>query len=122
MTSTWMRSAPAASTSATCSPRCPKSADRMDGARAIDVIVCPPEVECHIGRGQGIPPRWRREGARGCRRGARGSIKRRLHRRRPLMALVDNLFKGWGGVLLGFGAGIAAPSLFPDAGAAVRPL
>jgi len=37
------------------------------------------------------------------------------------MALVDNLFKGWGGVLLGFGAGIAAPSLFPDAGA-VRPL
>ena len=38
------------------------------------------------------------------------------------MALVDNLFKGWGGVLLGFGAGIAAPSLFPDAGAAVRPL
>ena len=37
------------------------------------------------------------------------------------MALVDNLFKGWGGVLLGFGAGIAAPSLFPDARAAVRP-
>src|SRR5437870_13040598 len=32
------------------------------------------------------PARWRREGARGCRRGARDSIKRRLHRRRLLMA------------------------------------
>src|SRR5207244_10984670 len=68
------------------------------------------------------PARVRREGVSCCRRVARCSIYRRLHRRRRLMALVDNLFKGWGGVLLGFGACIAAPSLFPDAGAAVRPL
>ena len=38
------------------------------------------------------------------------------------MALIDSLFKGWAGMLVGFGAGIAAPSIFPDAGAAVRPL
>jgi len=38
------------------------------------------------------------------------------------MALVENLFKGWGGMLVGFGAGIAAPTLFPDAGSKVRPV
>ena len=38
------------------------------------------------------------------------------------MALIESLFKGWGGMLVGFGAGMAAPTLFPDAGAAVRPL
>jgi len=38
------------------------------------------------------------------------------------MALVENLFKGWGGMLVGFGAGVAAPTLFPDAGSRVRPV
>ena len=38
------------------------------------------------------------------------------------MALVENLLKGWGGMLVGFGAGIAAPTLFPDAGSKVRPI
>ena len=38
------------------------------------------------------------------------------------MALVESLFKGWGGMLVGFGAGIAAPTLFPDAGSKVRPV
>ena len=38
------------------------------------------------------------------------------------MALVDNLFKGWGGMLVGFGAGVVAPTLFPDAGSKVRPV
>ena len=38
------------------------------------------------------------------------------------MALIESLFKGWGGMLVGFGAGMAAPTLFPDAGAALRPL
>src|SRR5258705_2628380 len=41
MTSTWMRSAPAASASATCSPRRAKSADRIDGASAIGVASPP---------------------------------------------------------------------------------
>ena len=38
------------------------------------------------------------------------------------MALVESLFKGWRGMLVGFGAGIAAPTLFPDAGSKARPV
>ena len=39
------------------------------------------------------------------------------------MALIDNLFKGWGsGFLVGVGAAAVAPQIFPGLGSAVRPV
>jgi hypothetical protein len=39
------------------------------------------------------------------------------------MALIDNLFKGWGsGFLVGVGAAAVAPQVFPNLGSAVRPV
>jgi hypothetical protein len=39
------------------------------------------------------------------------------------MAAIDDFVKGWGGTaLLAVGAVLAAPTLFPEAGAALRPL
>ena len=39
------------------------------------------------------------------------------------MALIDNLFKGWGtGFLVGVGAAAVAPQVFPGLGTAVRPV
>jgi len=38
------------------------------------------------------------------------------------VALLEGIFKGWTGVLVGFGAGLVAPSLFPDTGSKVRPV
>jgi L-aminopeptidase/D-esterase-like protein len=39
------------------------------------------------------------------------------------MALIDNLFKGWGsGFLVGVGAGALAPQVIPGLGSAVRPI
>jgi hypothetical protein len=39
------------------------------------------------------------------------------------MALLGEVFKGWGpGILIGVGAAVAAPAILPAAGAVVRPL
>ena len=39
------------------------------------------------------------------------------------MGLLDTATKGWGGgLLIGIGAAVAAPVIFPAAGAAVRPI
>jgi hypothetical protein len=39
------------------------------------------------------------------------------------MALIDNLFEGWGsGFLLGVGAAALAPQVIPGLGSAVRPI
>jgi hypothetical protein len=39
------------------------------------------------------------------------------------MALIENLFKGWGsGFLVGLGAAAIAPQVIPGLGSAVRPL
>jgi hypothetical protein len=39
------------------------------------------------------------------------------------MALLDNVFSGWGAtVLIGVGVAIAAPTLLPAAGAVIRPV
>ena len=39
------------------------------------------------------------------------------------MALVGDVFKGWGpGILIGVGAAVAAPAVLPAAGAIIRPL
>jgi hypothetical protein len=39
------------------------------------------------------------------------------------MALIDNLFKGWGsGFLVGVGAAALAPQVIPGLGSAVRPI
>jgi len=38
------------------------------------------------------------------------------------MALLGDAFKGWGGILVGFGAAIAAPAILPAAGSTLRPL
>jgi hypothetical protein len=39
------------------------------------------------------------------------------------MALLGDVFKGWGpGILIGVGAAVAAPAVLPAAGAVVRPL
>src|SRR5262245_20286811 len=54
ITSTWMRLAPAASTSLTCSPSREKSADRIEGAIMIDpgvgvgLVVHLPESVLHV--------------------------------------------------------------------------
>jgi hypothetical protein len=38
------------------------------------------------------------------------------------MALLDDVLKGWGGILIGFGAAMVAPALLPAAGSGIRPL
>jgi hypothetical protein len=38
------------------------------------------------------------------------------------MALLDDVFSGWGGILVGVGAAIVGPSVLPALGTAVRPI
>src|SRR5918996_898203 len=55
MTSTWMRSAPACSASPTCLPKCAKSAERMDGASLIMLLISSIPLADHFFRRQHYP-------------------------------------------------------------------
>src|SRR5215813_2824611 len=97
ITSTWIQSAPAASTARTSSPNRAKSADRTDGATRIGCMVAPrlaPSRGRHIDKPDELPDRIDAGGRRLTRTRANGAENRRLllagHQKCDLLAALDH--------------------------------